>query len=301
MKIFIVENEENIRKDIKDVVEEVYPDADIDDADGYEKALKKLDGNSYDIIIADLCLSGNSPEYKWEGYDIAEKGTEKNKNVAIIILSGYLQADDYKVVNTNEMLWYEFVAKNDPHWHAELTYTIKRCIHKIQQRFFEPEVLWHVRSVPKSYWIVQLSGFGNKSERGFYTELSVFANTYARDEAKIFASSGGLPYHKEIDKYFNNPTVPSLIISDKPAFEKYILCKSEIIFKLLDEPNSLVNFFREIHYKLSTNVPFEKIKDEIQGGKNFWSKLFKNAASIAPIASQYISFVEKTIKIVEMF
>lgn len=123
MKIFIIEDYDNTMDDIKKIVKSVYPDSEVLEANKYDNALSILDNYTLDILIIDLRLSGDSPEYQFEGYEIARKAKIKNKKAKIIIMSAYFTEHDYENVCNYKV--YELIDKLSPNYLADLKRKLK--------------------------------------------------------------------------------------------------------------------------------------------------------------------------------
>ncbi len=83
-KVLVVDDEEAIRFAFTKVLAE--PDLDIHTAATLGQALDLIEHNSYDAVIADLRLSGDTSN---DGYEVIHAVAEKQKECRIIVMTAY--------------------------------------------------------------------------------------------------------------------------------------------------------------------------------------------------------------------
>jgi DNA-binding response OmpR family regulator len=83
-KILVVDDEDSILFAFSKVL--AGPHIEINTAETLNEALALLQKNSYDVVIADLRLSGTS---NFEGFDVISKVTENQKECKIIIMTAF--------------------------------------------------------------------------------------------------------------------------------------------------------------------------------------------------------------------
>ncbi|MFW6130152.1 MAG: response regulator [Atribacterota bacterium] len=84
--ILIVDDEETIRDTLSKILEE--DGFDVESVDDAEKAIKKIKNEKYNLILLDLKLNGMS------GFDVLKETREINKELPIILISGYLTMEN---------------------------------------------------------------------------------------------------------------------------------------------------------------------------------------------------------------
>lgn len=82
MKILFIDDEAGIREQAKIFLERMNERFDVETASDLESALKKLENNGYDIVVADFLLPDS------DGLDILKKLRDEGRDIPFILLTG---------------------------------------------------------------------------------------------------------------------------------------------------------------------------------------------------------------------
>ena len=85
MRIIIVDDEAYLRDELKDALERVSPNNEYEFADGYDGAMKLIDGQFFDIAFLDIQMPGKN------GLTLAEKIKKASPKTNIVMVTAYSQ------------------------------------------------------------------------------------------------------------------------------------------------------------------------------------------------------------------
>lgn len=87
MKILVVDDELHVRRSMANMIRQVSPDYEVQEAEDGEDALEELEMSPYDLVITDLRMPGV------DGLTLSKRIYEQWRQTAVIMLTGYAEFD----------------------------------------------------------------------------------------------------------------------------------------------------------------------------------------------------------------
>ena len=169
MKVLYVEDDELIRKEIKEYLERFFPVVDL--ADNGQEGLKVYNKGEYDLVISDI----NMP--KMNGIEMSKAILKKNPNQAIIINSAYNEAE-YLLELFNAGIEYYVVKPVNIKQLTKIIYKIAEANHNQKiAKIYKDSTAENSEEIKGDAYIDRLTGLDNLS--------SFMNNITSHDTAKV--------------------------------------------------------------------------------------------------------------------
>lgn len=128
---------------------------------------------------------------------------------------------------------------------------VKSVIHKtIREKYSTNslETIWYDESNAASFWILLVNGINNVQEVAVIKQLLYWKEFFARTFAKVRCIQSYDQYEFSlVVRKFKIKACPCIIFSDGIDFESYAIVKTEMIQKIADKKEGIVDLCNQIH------------------------------------------------------
>ncbi len=150
---------------------------------------------------------------------------------------------------------------------------IQEFLNELLEDYNKPTVedIWHDDKGAISYWIVIINGINNPEEAELANNLLFWKEFFAKDTAKVRCiQSSEIKHFNFCMNHFNVSSCPVIIFSDDPLFRSSIRIDQQLTNQLIDNKNSIQNFFTKVHSMIIRKTSLSDINKTLVN-QQFWN------------------------------